>query len=809
MRAGASIDASDQLARYFGAVYDPADVVELRCLRGDDARSEWCIACDLPGLADGMASMKADGWNIYAGVQPRIDWQCKGDNSVKIARCVFADFDGADADEVSVRIFNARLPQPTMVIGSGHGMHVYWRLLLPLEDVGQHTEFQRDIAVMLGSDPKVFNPERIMRLPGFLNLKKEPYVYCEIIECDCTRRIDFEKLRSIVPCRPKPIIPKPVNPQSLTTDISERDRLERCRKYIAKLPDAISGQGGHNQTFEYACIIHRFNLSHGTGWNYLLDLNASKCSPPWNEKELRHKFDDAYKRVGADGEIGVMLRNPTPQRPINGNGKHYSQPVKVTGEADISENYKSFPVDALPTVMQQFATELGRTLCVDPVMAVLPMLSIAGAAIGNSVRAKMSDDYHAPPNVWTAAVVRSGERKSPVLRAVMQPIYAKQAEAASKHASEVAAYAQDLERWKAKPKSERGDSPLEPGPYPHFYLSDTTAEAIALRLLAQPRGLADVLDELGALFRSFNQYKNGKGNDRESYLAFYDAGAAKIDRKSATPPTIFIPRAFVAVTGMIQPAALAQAFGPMEYDSGLAARFLLAAPPPMQATWMDQGMTKEVREGWSGLLASLLKTELQSEPTLIPPSDSAMTLWARAHDSMEIERHAERDDRMRAARAKLIGVIPRLSLILQCVSAASGEGHSLVKCIDETSMERAIKIAEWCGSETRRVYRLLAGAGSENDIIRRIEANGGTVTTRELMHWSREFRSSVRTAEDYLDSLAGDGIGKWEWDPQHGKGRPRRVFRLSDSGNGNKNTPDDHGNRDCVTVTGQVSENGK
>ena len=84
---------------------------------------------------------------------------------------------------------------------------------------------------------------------------------------------------------------------------------------------------------------------------------------------------------------------------------------------------------------------------------------------------------------------------------------------------------------------ERGDAPCDPPPYPHLYLADVTAEAIALRLDQQPRGLIVALDELAALFGGMNQYK-AKGNDRESYLAFYDAGPAKIDRKTSTPPTI-------------------------------------------------------------------------------------------------------------------------------------------------------------------------------------------------------------------------------------------------------------------------------
>ena len=160
-----------------------------------------------------------------------------------------------------------------------------------------------------------------------------------------------------------------------------------------------------------------------------------------------------------------------------------------------------------------------------------------GAVIGNAARARMSADYFAPTNVWSAVVVRSGERKSPVLRAVMQPLHTRQDKAAEEHAQAMAEYESELEKWRRLETKVRRvrDRPVEPGSYPHLFLSGTTTEAIMQRLVEQRRGLAVVLVELSGFFSGMNQYRTKGGNDREAYLAFYDAGAAKIDRKSATP----------------------------------------------------------------------------------------------------------------------------------------------------------------------------------------------------------------------------------------------------------------------------------
>jgi hypothetical protein len=214
-------------------------------------------------------------------------------------------------------------------------------------------------------------------------------------------------------------------------------------------------------------------------------------------------------------------------------------------------------------------------------------------------------------------------------------------------------------------------------------------------------------------------------------------------------------------------------------------------------------LSDEARGGWRDLLMGLLDMPVPEQPLLIPPSDAAMRCWAAAHDRLEAERHAEADDRMRAARAKLIGAIPRIALVFQCVSAASGEKSASFRFIDEPSMARAVELVEWFVYETARVYGLLIESeDDEDDIVRRIEANGGLVSPRELMRWSREFRGGVRIAEGYLQSLAEQGVGRWVWGQHGGRGRPRRLFMLlPEGGDGDTNSRGAIENGNCVTVT--------
>lgn len=69
----------------------------------------------------------------------------------------------------------------------------------------------------------------------------------------------------------------------------------RILKYLSACPPAIAGQGGHNQTFNVACKLwNGFGLSIDETIKYLHDYNL-RCQPPWEEKDLVHKANEAAK----------------------------------------------------------------------------------------------------------------------------------------------------------------------------------------------------------------------------------------------------------------------------------------------------------------------------------------------------------------------------------------------------------------------------------------------------------------------------------------------------------------------------------
>ena len=85
--------------------------------------------------------------------------------------------------------------------------------------------------------------------------------------------------------------------------------FDACRAYLAQLPNAISGAGGHASTFRAACECVRFGLGDGDAMTLLREWNRTHCQPAWTEAELTHKLSDARREAG--GRVR-SFRQPAP-----------------------------------------------------------------------------------------------------------------------------------------------------------------------------------------------------------------------------------------------------------------------------------------------------------------------------------------------------------------------------------------------------------------------------------------------------------------------------------------------------------------
>jgi len=118
--------------------------------------------------------------------------------------------------------------------------------------------------------------------------------------------------------------------------------IERARKYLAKCPPAISGQNGSAAAFKVACLmVCGFGLSRETSLVLFREWNQT-CQPPWSEREIEHKIDDAAKQGGPRN----YLRNIVPSKWESVDVPAYKEPVGptkgqplVTSMVDATEKY--------------------------------------------------------------------------------------------------------------------------------------------------------------------------------------------------------------------------------------------------------------------------------------------------------------------------------------------------------------------------------------------------------------------------------------------------------------------------------------
>jgi putative DNA primase/helicase len=85
------------------------------------------------------------------------------------------------------------------------------------------------------------------------------------------------------------------------------DRVDRCRRYLVHCPDSIEGENGSGAMLRACCEVYRFGLSDDQARLLIDEFNATKCTPPWSDREVTHKLADARRKVEGAGEFGSKL----------------------------------------------------------------------------------------------------------------------------------------------------------------------------------------------------------------------------------------------------------------------------------------------------------------------------------------------------------------------------------------------------------------------------------------------------------------------------------------------------------------------
>jgi hypothetical protein len=385
----------------------------------------------------------------------------------------------------------------------------------------------------------------------------------------------------------------------------------------------------------------------------------------------------------------------------------------------------AFPVDALPGQIADLVEEIAWAKNCPPDFGGVTVLALAGGALANSRHLAITKSHTQSSLLYAAIIGLPGTVKSPVLKTLRRPFDRVQQRY-------LADWEAEMETWNATEKKERGPRPV----LKRCVVSDATTESLGIVLQENPRGVVMIRDELVGLIAGMNQYKAGKGHDRQVYLALWSGDTIITDRKgdaSRQGAPLYVADPFAAIVGCLQPAVLERLRGESVRgvpppDDGFLDRFLVAYPADLPATgeqWRE--VSQEALDAWQKVIERLLGLSMVEQPDdrprpfyvhLTPCGRDAWVRFTQAHaDEMNAPNFPMY---LRGPWSKLRGYGARLALIVHFLRWAVGEATG--EDVDGESLDRAAKLVAYFKAHARKAYSAM-------------DADPRIAETRKLYRW--------------------------------------------------------------------------
>lgn len=499
---------------------------------------------------------------------------------------------------------------------------------------------------------------------------------------------------------------------------------------------------------------------------YVFSSNAD----PFESDRCYSKFA-AYALLNHGGNYHQAAIDLT----IQGYGKRLS--ADDDGEVLVvshAEKIEPFPVEVLPESLAAYAKAIAESIHCPVDFAAVAMLAVAGSVIGSTRAVAIHRKWRESPRMYLAIIAEPSGGKSPSVDMIMEPVIDLQQALDLEHREKLEQYEADLEAYEderaSRRKSGKGDGdrePLEkptPPIYPHLYTTDPTIEALSDILCTNQRGLIMVRDEVISWCTAMNQYKGGKGADRQFWLSVWSGQTAKTDRKGGGPRIAHKP--FVSVLGGIQPDKLSCLISEDGANDGFLDRILFSWPenhkwsrtigesPPeeLESAWVD---ALEYIYGWT--MAESEHGTLSPEVVGITPEGRKVVneWWASHADTRNMN---EFDPGLIGPYGKLKSYYFRFALVIQCLRLASGETDC--QDVDAESATRAVKLIDYFKSHLDRVMNRLGCVADDVKAVQLVEfirARGGSMTARRLVHLRKHKKTS--DADKALRDLVDRGYG--------------------------------------------------
>jgi len=373
-----------------------------------------------------------------------------------------------------------------------------------------------------------------------------------------------------------------------------------------------------------------------------------------------------------------------------------------------------------------------------------------------------------PPIIYAGIVTESGQRKSPLLNAILDPLKQLQAEEEERFRTECQEYQEEIQEWEAqKPKNQEDypawldAKPTEPRSLRELYVDKVTIEAIDKIKGQQPdTSLLLIKDELSGLFGSYGAYKNGRGEDKQAILSGWNGRGIKKNLKGGE--RVSLAHDSMSIVGAIQDAALQKLMGNFDDALGEWGRFLWTLIP-LKAMRLPEGDTTFKL----AFLNNLYSHARELKPQEYNFSPKAQKLYEDYHWELEQRRVSHPQQGMRAAISKMEGYTARLALILHVIWELEADKAEPSQHIPPERVRAAIALSEFYLSQVTLIHSEGAAALGEGGLGTRLSAilgklkQFGELTAGKIqsaISWLRKDKA-YKLREDMIE-LAKLGYGR-------------------------------------------------
>ncbi|MEG4812473.1 DUF3987 domain-containing protein [Microcoleus sp. F8-D3] len=379
--------------------------------------------------------------------------------------------------------------------------------------------------------------------------------------------------------------------------------------------------------------------------------------------------------------------------------------------------------------------------------------------VGTEVLLRRDTDYRCTPNYFAGIVAESSQKKSPIMRAMIErPMKVLRDKARDEYQKALANYEAEYKEWKAAGK-DKGLPPKEPRQRLYSF-SKSTGEGILYQVAEFPdQALMYRCDELAGLFKSANQYRGGKGSDDEDLLEFWNGTGSTVLRASGVKADL--EGLLLTVFGTIQPDVLAELLKDCSDSNGKFARFDFVFQP-LAASKLSEEDSGNF--DITPMLAALYK-KIDSLPAMnFELSPEAKRLFTAFYNATEERRVEEPKQGIRAMVGKMPEKVGKMAAIIHTINCAF-TGTEVSLQIPKSAVEAAIKFVKFSADQIASLYAEFSDrkalAPNLAKLVLLAERKGGTLSTREAQHaFHVRQRPSAQQIREWFGELESMKFGE-------------------------------------------------